>query len=402
MKIRTRCLIAIILIVLVAVSLLHHITNKQNEILILKGDVLVAVPSLHHITLRHVDSNKITLRYVDSNKASIAPDRSVRIKAPVTLHQSGYRFQGISYHPRQHMVQVAYSPTTNPLAQVKKTKYIGVTFQPTVVPIINRSQTDPFNLSRRYDGTQTGRDTLRILVGNSATNMKVVSANYPAVNVRDPSIMKQGKRYYIIYTRGLMYTTDFNHWHQVKWPTEKQFTPSMDWAPEFVKDQAGHTKIIMSVCETGSSRHQLVMVSFKHGHVQQDWTKVSGNLPYNTIDPNLQYADGKYWLCCKNEQTRQLVIGSADNLTGPYQMQNIEISNPQHFSLEGPEALINHGHVQVFFDTYTLPKNGAATFHGLHYVERNLNDSSAKWSKMKTVHTNPFIVFRHGQIINNR
>lgn len=186
MKIRTRCLIAIILIVLVAVSSLHH----------------------------------ITLRYVDSNKASIAPDRSVRIiKAPFTLHQSGYRFQGISYHHRQHLVQAAYSPTTNPLAQVKKTKYIGVTFQPTVVPIINRSQTDPFNLSRRYDGTQTGRDTLHILVGNSATNMKVVSANYPAVNVRDPSIMKQGKRYYIIYTRGLMYTTDFNHWHQVKWPT---------------------------------------------------------------------------------------------------------------------------------------------------------------------------------------
>ena len=83
-------------------------------------------------------------------------------------------------------------------------------------------------------------------------------------------------------------------------------------------------------------------------------------------------------------------------------MQKIKISNPQHFSLEGPEALINHGHVQVFFDTYTLPKNGAPTFHGLHYVERNLNDSSAKWSKMKTVHTNPFIVFRHGQIINNR
>ena len=51
MKIRTRCLIAIILIVLVAVSLLHHITNKQNEILILKGDVLVAVPSTtpHHL-----------------------------------------------------------------------------------------------------------------------------------------------------------------------------------------------------------------------------------------------------------------------------------------------------------------------------------------------------------------
>lgn len=358
---------------------------------------LIIIYLLFFMSLRHV-----TVRYVDQDNASIAPDLSTRfLEASVSLKQSGYHLKRMQYHHDRRLLIVTYRSGKNVLAQVKKAKYVGVTFQPTIVPITNHSQTDPFNLSRSYNGNDSGRDTLRILVGDSFDNMKVLNANYPAVNVRDPSIMKQGKRYYIIYTRGLMYTKDFNHWHQVSWPTDKRFIASMDWAPEFVRDHQGNTEVIMSVCDRGSSRHQLAIASFKDGHVQSNWTKLTGNLPENTIDPNLQYAHGKYWLCCKNEKTRQLVIGTANKISGPYQMSKINIKNPQGYSLEGPEALINRKHIRIFFDTYKLPKNSAPAFYGLHYVEYNLKGNKNSWSGMKPVQTTPSIIFRHGQIVEN-
>lgn len=359
---------------------------------------VIIVFFLFLISLRH-----ITVRYVDQYNAAIIPDRTTRIlKVPFLLKQSGYHFQKLRYSTNSHLLIVTYKPQVEPLERVKNTRYIGVTFQPTIVPITNHSQTDPFNLSRSYNDKFSGRDTLRILVGNSVDNMQVLSANYPAVNVRDPSILKQGKRYYIIYTRGLMYTEDFNHWKQVSWPTEKQFISSMDWAPEFVREQNGDTSVVMSVCDKGTSRHKLVIAPFKNGHVQPTWVQLSGNLPENTIDPNLQYVHGSYWLCCKNEKTRQLIIGRSDKITGPYQMINLKVNNPKHYSLEGPEVLIVGKHINVFFDTYKLSKNGVPTFYGMHYVEHNLNKSSKRWSEMKSVQTTPSMVFRHGQIIKNQ
>lgn len=366
--------------------------TKKIRYLIYFGLVVV----IFIICLMH----KTTIRFIDENGASIITDQNVRlIKFPFVTHVNGYKqVSGIHYIQQDHQFVAKYKPEKNPLKQVKAAHFIGVTFQPTTVPITKGTQSDPFILSRQYDnGSRSGRDTLRILIGESYKKMKVLNANYPAVSVRDPSIMKQGNKYYIIYTRGLMSTTDFNHWEQINWSSVPGFDYSQDWAPEFVQGHDGKDYVIMSMQKKGNKHHQIMITSFNNGKIGKNWVEITGNLPINTIDPNLQYANGQYYLFCKNENTRKLVMGTSNNLTGPYKMERVQFDSSKYGSIEGPEAIIHNGIISLVFDTYDTQKNGTVSFHGLHYVERNVNGN--RWSKMKKI--NSLIVTRHGQIILN-
>lgn len=343
--------------------------------------------------------HRTTLRFVDKNDASIRTDQTTRlIKLPLFLHVEGYKLDKLSYKGTEQLVLAKYKVAENPLNQVRKAKYLGVTFQPTTVPITNGTQQDPFILSRQYDnGQQSGRDTLRILVGNRYGRFKVLSANYPAISVRDPSIMRQGKTYYIIYTRGVLATTDFNHWRKVKWPPISGFEYSQDWAPEFVQGDHGKQYVVMSVKKENNTHHQLMITSFSNGKVGKMWIPITGNLPVNTIDPNIQNYNGQFYLFCKNETTRQLVMGTASNLTGPYKMEKVKLPFAKVKSVEGPEALISNGVIRLMFDTYDTGRNGVVAFHGLHYIERDIDRRN--WRKMKKVESP--IVTRHGQVIVN-
>lgn len=344
-------------------------------------------------------SHQTTIRYLDKYNASIATDRSTRlIKVPFVLQLSGYKLKSVTYSHSQHMFVSHYIPKENPLVAVKKAKYLGVTFQPTTVPIVNKSQMDPFILSRNYTGNNTGRDTLRILVGNSYNKYQVLSANYPAVSVRDPSIMKRGSRYYIIYTRGLLSTTDFNHWKKINWPPIPGYDYLQDWAPEFVEGPNNRIYIVMSICKKDAANHHLAVTTFSNGKIGKRWTKLTGNLPSNVIDPNIQYYKGKYYLFCKNEKIRKLVMGVSDQLNGPYKMSKIEFNSSKYGSIEGPEALVNKGKIKLAFDTYNTRKDGTTVFYGLHYVTRN--SKNGKWSKIKEIYCP--IVTRHGQFILNK
>lgn len=343
--------------------------------------------------------HRITIRYIDKYGASVIPDQSMRmLKLPFKLKVAGDKWLGLTYDSGQTCFVSKYKPTANPLREVKAAKYIGVTFQPTTVPIVNGSQMDPFILSRTYEGKKTGRDTLRILVGNSYNKYRVLSANYPAINIRDPSIMKDRGTYYIIYTRGLISTTDFNHWHQIKWPASKEYDYLQDWAPEFVAAKNGSNYVVMSVCKKGAVKHQIAITSFNNGHIGKKWSLISGNIPSNAIDPNIQYANGKYYLFCKDERVRKIVMGTSNKLNGPYKVERLAFDSSRYGSIEGPEALIENNKIRLTFDTYNTETNGVTIFHGLHYVERNI--IGGKWSKMKRIQSP--IVTRHGQFILNR
>ena len=343
--------------------------------------------------------HRTTIRYVDEYAASITPDQQTRIAGiPFKLKVSGYHLNAFYYNRQQHLFICRYTPKGNPLQTVKHAKYIGVTFQPTTVPIKNGTQKDPFILSRNYHGPQSGRDTLRILIGNSYGKYHVLSANYPAISVRDPSIMKDGETYYILYTRGLISTTDFTHWKQIKWPAIPGNDYSQDWAPEFVKAKNGKIYVVMSVCKKGMTKHYLALTTFKNGNIGKKWTRLTGNLPSNAIDPDIQYANGKYYLFCKNERVRKLVIGTSDEVTGPYKINQVKFNSSKYGSIEGPEALIENNQIRLAFDTYDTEKDGTTIFHGLHYVKKNISNNT--WSKMQPIEAP--IVTRHGQIILNK
>lgn len=184
--------------------------------------------------------------------------------------------------------------------------------------------------------------------------------------------MKDGKNYYIIYTKGLISTTDFMHWKQIDWPAIPDNDYAQDWAPKFVKAN--------------------------NGKIGRKWTRLTGNIPANAIDPDIQYANGQYYLFCKNEHIRKLVMGTSDKITGPYKVSQVKFDSSRFDSIEGPEALIENNQIRLSFDTYDTEKDGTTTFHGLHYVEKNINGDN--WSKMRKIDSP--IVIRHGQLILNK
>lgn len=341
-----------------------------------------------------------TIRYLDENGASIQPDKEVMVwELPFCTKVDGYYKVGdISYKSKKHLFEASYKPKNNPLRTVNNAKYLGVTFQPTTVPITHKTQKDPYNLNRSYSGTQTARDTLRILVGTSPNSFKILPANYPAENVRDPSLTKIDNRYYIIYTRGLMYTEDFNHWKKLTWPHDNEFKYNQEWAPEFATDSKGNKYVVMSAVPLKKDDHKLFITSFQNGRIAQNWQEITGNLPKNVIDPSIYYYNGRYYLFCKNENNKNLVMGISSTINGPYTVHQIKLSVKKFDAVEGPEAIIRDNKIILYFDTYNITKDGNGIFYGVHYSKSSLRGQ--KWSDIRIVKSSTLI--RHGYFfINN-
>ena len=337
-----------------------------------------------------------TFRYLDQNGASIVPDQSTRLAHILrTSHQDGYRLKKVAYHHSQHMIVGTYVPRRDPRKVIHNAKYIGVTFQPTTVPIQHDGQADPAILERHYNRPTSGRDTLRLIVGDRFNRYRVVSANYPALSVRDPSIMRQGKRYFIIYTRGLLSTTDFSHWQEIKWPADHGFSYSQDWAPEFVGGSKGRTWVVMSKAHDSYLHHQLYLTAFIHHRVGRQWTRLQGNFPENVIDPHIQYYHGKYYLFCKDERRQQLMMGTAPTATGTYQMHHLDLGPGYK---EGVEALVSGNQIWLYFDTMEQTATSGVVYHGLHYATSDL--AGRHWSTVRPLQSP--IILRHGEIIKNK
>lgn len=59
--------------------------------------------------------------------------------------------------------------------------------------------------------------------------------------------------YFIIYTRGLLATKDFEHWRTIPWHKDSRFISSQEWAPEFVTAKNGKKFVVMSAVNRGGS-----------------------------------------------------------------------------------------------------------------------------------------------------
>lgn len=359
----------------------------------LKKQVILTSVSMFIIFFAAILSKTITVRYVDENGASINFDKRIRAFKLVSVsHYYGYKFTNIKLVPSKSLVIEQFSPKRQPLSIVKRSKYIGVTFQPTIDQYSKNAQKDPFILSRKYNGDNSGRDTLRVLVGNKFDDCRILSANYPAISIRDPSITKIGHKYFIIYTRGLITTEEFNHWKKIPWPKDKDFNYNQDWAPEFVNTK----HVIMSKTHSDYYHHQLYLTTFQNATVGRKWDKLIGDFPQNVIDPHLQKVNRTYYLFFKDETKQKIMMGTSKNVLGPYKTKYLNIKSP-FYGVEGPEALYEHGRWLLYFDTINISKNHETIYHGLFYTtSKSLNS----WSKLKRL--NHQQVLRHGELISNR
>lgn len=281
-------------------------------------------------------------------------------------------------------------------------KFVAATFQPMTASAHHGWQTDPYNTARTYTGSKTGKDSLRLIYSNDGIKWKKMNISYPRLNVRDPSIAKIRGYWYVVYTKGLVRTSNFKKWEQVSWPHAKMFVQHYEWAPEFFKDQTGHYHIIMAGNSVKTHGFQLYVSDFneKTGRIKNNWRILKGiNFPGNMIDGNLTYYHGRYVLFYKNEDVakNKLTVATSKSYLGPYNSKTLNISLSDRIFEEGPEVVILEKKFRLYFDTYIIDKKGKVRFSGIYLMNGNINKN--KWENLGKIQS-PLLV-RHFGILKN-
>ncbi|MCP0887601.1 hypothetical protein LB941_09685 [Ligilactobacillus sp. WILCCON 0076] len=355
-------------------------------------------------------TSSITVHFVDKNGTLLKVKNITYYSKPYLLlntkklekavpgYQPVNKYIFFSRHSKQITVKFKSKNFSQEVKNFNSAKYVAATFQPMTVSSHNGFQSDPFNTARTYIGTETGKDSLRLIYSNNGIKWKKMNISYPKLNIRDPSIAKINGYWYIVYTKGLIRTKNFRHWEKIPWHHSSLFVNHFEWAPEFFKDKNGKYHIIMAGNSVTTHSFQLYVSDFneKTGHIKNNWKVITGkNLPTNMIDGNLTYSHGKYILFYKNEDvtTNKLTIATSNNYLGPYKSTSLNVDLGSYVSAEGLEALFYKNKIRLYVDPYKTNKAGESIYNGIHYTEAKIGSNS--WSKLKAI-TAPFITRHFG------
>ncbi len=321
----------------------------------------------------------IKLTMLDQLGTQIQPVKTVRGRVGSRLSQrqlaeTGYQISArpkIKFKTTPQARIIRYQPalTGKRLNQkLRDYRYIGASFQVLNAGLGRHEQ--------NYNKLESEMDRLRILLSNDGIHWDRLAVNYPNLAVRDPNIIKIGDRWWVIYTKGLMWTTDFQKWHQVVNPG---FDPNQQfqkvWAPEIyrAKDGAYH---VVSANSTDGVTFQLYDYGFNPqtgAMTAPQALNVRGNFP-NLIDPHITYQHGSYELWAKDEQRHQLVraVSSDGNTFTGTRAVALPIKVGQ--TPEGPTELQHGRQNLLYFDLYDQRE----TFYGVQAVVFKNNQAVSK------------------------
>ena len=379
--------------------------NRIKGVLILLLGIIISV----FFFLMVQPTSSIRVSFVDQNNAKLRvkgkmyhskrywPLRSSKLEKEVP----GYKMaeKKIFFKKENRRIVVRFMPKNyrQEISNFDKANYIAATFQPMKVSPKGGYQSDPYNTARTYSGDKTGQDTLRLLYSNDGKSWKRLHISSPRLNIRDPSIIKVKKYWYIVYTKGLLRTKDFKKWDKISWPHSSMFVNHFEWAPEFFKDKHNRIHVIMAGRSVKTNNFQLYISDFdqEKGKIKNNWKLLSGkDFPSNMIDGNLTYYNGHYVLFYKNEDVskNKMTIATSDNYLGPYVSHALNIDLRKYAGAEGIEAVLNGNQTRLYFDPYKFNKNGQSIYNGVHYAEWSEKN---KWSNIKEIKA-PFIVRHFG------
>lgn len=263
-----------------------------------------------------------------------------------------------------------------PLAKIEKSRYVAAGF------VSNDTNFTSWN----------GR--LRVLTSNDGIKWQKLATTYPKMQFRDGSIYKYHHTYFIIYTTGLMKTTDFQHWTRLSWPVSWRKFHSV-WAPEFYTTENHRVGVIVSAESRKFSDNQhfkLYTAKFdpKKESVGKQWHKLTGDgLSTSAIDPNLTYYQGKYHLwyannCVDGNRDSRLELAVSDYPDRGYHKVATNVNrNRLGVQYEAPElerVITNHKKRWVL---YQDPYNSDGYRYGITYAV--MGKDELHWSNFKKI-----------------
>ncbi|MFC6260652.1 glycoside hydrolase family protein [Levilactobacillus fujinensis] len=337
---------------------------KRKAILIVSSLILIGV-----CAWLVWPKSTIEVTMLDQLGTQIQPKKVIEGRVGSRLSQKQLSITGykIGFKPKKRFetkkrkVVVRYKPTANSKQlkrEIANYHYIGASFQ-----VLNKGLG---RYKQNYKKLTSETDRLRILLSNDGIKWTRLAINYPNIAVRDPNITKVGNRWWIIYTEGLMWTSNFQKWHYVINPgfnLGSQF--QRIWAPEIYRLKSGAYRVVSSNSIDGST-FQLYSYSFNSQTGElSDLQKIKVNGDFsNLIDPHVVYQHGVYKLWAKDEQRHRIVRATSIDGNVFKRTKSVTLPIQSGQTPEGPTELYRRKGNLLYFDLY----NKHETFYGVQAV----------------------------------
>ncbi|MCT0195553.1 hypothetical protein [Lactiplantibacillus plantarum] len=317
-------------------------------------------------------TSTIEISQVDQLGTKITPNKHIKGRvglkiAPHDLSLSGYKMvsnKKVIFKSQGYAIKIVYKPMDSKkkiLKQMKNYRYIGASFQ-----VLN---TGLGTNTQNYNKIGPEEDRLRLILSNDGIRWKTMTINYPNVKVRDPDITRIGNKWWIVYTTGAMWTTDFQTWHHKFWNFDTKHKLRSVWAPEFYHDKNNHWYIIVAA-SADNVNYRLFRYRFNpsletiSGPEAIEIANSNGHV--NLIDPHIDFHNNRFELLAKDEQHHYIVSAVSSDGYRFTHFQRLSLGMKTGLIPEGIERIYtSRTHSLVYFDQYNLSE----TFSGVHVVK---------------------------------
>lgn len=245
---------------------------------------------------------------------------------------------------------------------------------------VNKKKSDSFLV------TSFNTDEMKLLVYESEDGVTLHKKNvryFPRLGnktVRDPSFIKVGDEYYIVYTVidwgtgheiGMCKTKDFYAYEELSHISVGDFNKV--WAPTFYTE--GDKIYIIANAAYGDEQFSSYIMEYNiDNNTVSEPIKIKG-LPSNVIDTEIYKIKDKYYLFYKNEDTKYVELAVCNELMGEYNVIGTDDWAGWGNTLEGP-CLVqrSNGKYVLYLDNYEE--------HQIYYSE---SEDLENWSEKKPI-----------------
>jgi hypothetical protein len=221
--------------------------------------------------------------------------------------------------------------------------------------------------------TNSSQSNMYVYTSTDGLNFSTLKANAytpPSGLVRDPSVLKVGSKYFIVYTNnwtgssfGVASSTNLTTWTYVTTVNVGVSGTQETWAPEFFVDTDGSVNVIVSLSpnalssDSGFRPYRLKATNTALTSWSSATALSGGYAGANYIDTFIVRYAGYYHAFSKNESTKYIEHARSTALGGPYTFVGTGNWAGWGAVLEGPALThLDSGTWRIYMDGYSQHK----------------------------------------------